>query len=253
MKLDIQKAALLKRISAWIFDAILLVVVATGVALALSVAVDFDSHTNRLSAVYEQYEQQYGIDFDITPEELSKLTEEELQRYEEASTALSTDNDAITAYNMVLNLMLVILTGSILLSFIGLEILVPLRLQNGQTLGKKIFGVALMRRNGVKINAISLTIRTILGKFTIETMIPVLLFLMMILGLIGVVAPVMLLVLLVAQLLSLVLSRRGAALHDLLADTVAVDLESQMIFDSEEELVEYAKKLAAEKASRSPY
>ena len=55
---------------------------------------------------------------------------------------------------------------------------VPLKLGNGQTIGKKVFGIGVMRVDGVQLTTIQLFIRTILGKFTLETMIPVYIVLM---------------------------------------------------------------------------
>ena len=42
-------------------------------------------------------------------------------------------------------------------------------------------------------------------------------------------------------------------INDLLSDTVAVDMESQMIFDTEDDLIEYTKRLHAEKAAKEVY
>jgi uncharacterized RDD family membrane protein YckC len=154
---------------------------------------------------------------------------------------------------MVLNLTLLITTFSILITVLLLEFLVPLLLKNGQTLGKKIFGVALMRNDGVKISSVQLFIRTVLGKFTIEIMIPVYIVMMIFFNTIGLIAIAVLGAILVGELLSLVLSKTGALIHDSIAGTVAVDMASQMIFESPEERVEYIKRLHAEEASRQEY
>ena len=50
---DIQNAALGKRLSAWLLDFILLVVLITGVAALVSGAMDYDSHSAKLDAIYE--------------------------------------------------------------------------------------------------------------------------------------------------------------------------------------------------------
>lgn len=250
---DLQKASTLKRLSAYIFDVILLVVLITGVAFLLSSILGYDNYSNQLTECYEKYEDQYGVNFDLTQEEYDKLSPEAKQRFDEASAALSKDQDAIYAFNMMFNLILVILSLSILIGFIVLEIIVPNFIGNGQTLGKKIFGIALMRTNGVKINTICLCIRTILGKFTIETMIPVLLIIMIFFGVIGIMAPIIIGILLVVQGALLIITRTNSAIHDLIADTVVVDMASQLMFNSELELLDYKKKIAAEKANKKPY
>jgi hypothetical protein len=62
-----------------------------------------------------------------------------------------------------------------------------------------------------------------------------------------------LLVLLVAQCISMRLSMNNSAIHDLISGTVVVDLAMQKVFNSSEELVEYTKKLHAERAARQDY
>ena len=156
------------------------------------------------------------------------------------------------AYNMVINLTLIIVTIGILLSMLVLEFAVPLFLGNGQTLGKKMFGICLMRTDGVRINSLQLLTRTLLGKYTVETMIPV--FTVLMLYLRGAAAGIVILgALAIAQLVCLCVTRTNSALHDLMAGTVAVDKLSQQIFESKTQLIEHQKKLAAEKAARQTY
>ena len=56
---------------------------------------------------------------------------------------------------------------------------------------------------------------------------------------------------LVGECLSLVLSRTNALIHDSIAGTVAVDMASQMIFDSQEAMLAYKKSLHAEHVSQN--
>ncbi|MBO5049622.1 MAG: hypothetical protein J6C41_04255, partial [Oscillospiraceae bacterium] len=51
------------------------------------------------------------------------------------------------------------------------------------------------------------------------------------------------------QLIVMGLTKNNAALHDLIAATVVVDYDSQMIYDSEEELLAAMEKDKAERAS----
>lgn len=253
MIFDLQKASIWKRISAYLFDIVLLAVCVVGFALLLSALTGYDNHLTHLNERYAVHEAEYGITFDITAEEYAAMSADEVKAYDAALAALSADDDAVYTYNMLVNLSLVITTLSILLGYLALEFAVPLLFGNGQTLGKKIFGVALMRTDGVKINAIMLFVRTILGKYTIETMIPVLILLMIFWGSIGLTGTVVLLLILVLQLVLLIVTRNNSLIHDLLANTVAVDFASQMIFASEEEMLAYKKKVHAERAARAEY
>ena len=70
---DLQKANILKRVSAYILDLILLTIVITGVAFALSAILDYDSYSETLDRIYKEYEAEYGIDFDISAEDRLSL------------------------------------------------------------------------------------------------------------------------------------------------------------------------------------
>lgn len=253
MIFDLQKASTWKRISAYIFDGILLVISTVGIAFMLSVALKYDSYGTRLEEAYAKYEAEYGILFNITEEQYNGMSEAELQNYVNAYNALVADSDAMHAYQMVINLTLVITTISILLSYIVLEFAIPLWLGNGQTLGKKIFGIGLMRTDGVRIAPPLLFIRTILGKYTIETMIPVLIAIMIYFNTIGVLGILILGLILLLQIALFIATYTNSLLHDVLAKTVAIDIASQMIFNDEQEMIDYKKKVYAEKAARQTY
>lgn len=253
MIFDLQKASMWKRVSAFLFDAIILGVAVAGFAFLLSAVLGFDAHNEALNDAYAKYEAEYGVVFDITEEEYLQKSEAELQAYNDAYAALIADEDAMYSYNMVINLTMVISTISILLAFLVLEFAVPVKLGNGQTLGKKIFGVAVMRTDGVKVTPPLLFIRTVLGKFTIETMIPVLILVMIFFNMVGIVGTIILGLILLVQIILIIKTQTNSCIHDVLAKTVAVDMASQMIFETEEEMIAYKNKVHAEKVARQTY
>lgn len=253
MILDLQKASMWKRISAWLFDSILLCTLVVAFALLLSAVLGVDGHIQTMNQRYSVYEAQFGIEFDVTVEQYNAMSEQELAIYEAAYAALTADTEAVHAYNMVISLVLVILSGSILLGYLVLEFFVPLTFGNGQTLGKKVFGIGLMRIDGVKMTNFALFVRTVLGKYTIETMAPLLIALMMLFGSIGMLGPVLILALGVIQLILLITSHTNSLIHDQMACTVVVDMASQMIFPSAEALLEYKKQRHAEETSADVY
>lgn len=250
---DLQKASLWKRASAWIFDFILLGVLVVGVALVLSAVFGYNGYNDTLDGAYTKYEEQYGVEFEISQEQYLAMTEQQRQNYNDAYNALISDQEAMYAYNMVLNLTMLITTASILISFLALEFALPLFLGNGQTLGKKIFGLCLMRTDGVQINTMQLFVRTVLGKFTIETMVPVYILIMIFFNMVGIVGTAVLAVLGLVQIVLLAVTATNAQIHDLLAGTVVVDYASQMIFRTTEDLIAYKKRVAAEEAARQTY
>ena len=245
MRYDFQRASMMKRIPAWILDMILLVTLTTGFMAGLAYVLNWDAQTDAMDSVYTRYEQDYGIDFAITDEEIAKLSEEELAKYEAASKAMSEDTEAQQIYQMYVNMSLVIVSGALLLSFVILEFLIPLWLKNGQTVGKKCFGVALMRKDGVRMTPFMVFARGVLGKYTIETMIPVLMILGSFFGVSGLETTLLALGFLLAQIIVPIVTRNKTALHDLLACTVAVDMSSQMIFDTVEEMEAYEAEILA--------
>ncbi len=253
MKYDLQKASLTKRISAFLFDFILWAMLIMGIALLLSAIFGYDSYNKTLDACYERYEKEYGVTLDISMEAYNKLTQEQLKAYEAANAALAKDTEAVYAYNMIINLTLVIGTLSILGAYLVLEFGVPLWFGNGQTLGKKIFSIAVMRTDGVKLAPLALFIRTVLGKFTVETMIPLLIVVMIVFGGLGLMGTIILGLILLLQVILMVTSGTNAMIHDKWANTVVVDMASQMIFGSELELIAYKEKAQAEKAARQDY
>ena len=253
MALDLQKASIWKRVSAYLFDLIILGILVVGIAFIFSAVFGYDDYNQQLSDAYTNYETQYNVSFELTLEEYDALTEEELARYDKAYDALVADNEAMYAYNMVINLTLLIMTISILLSYVILEYVVPLLFKNGQTLGKKIFGICVMRTDGVKMTTLQMFVRTILGKYTIETMIPVLILVMLYFNTIGLPGTIVLGLILLLQIIVIGVTKTNSAIHDLLSGTVVVDYHSQKIFSSTDELIEYKKVLAAERAARQSY
>lgn len=250
---DLQKASLWKRASAWIFDFILLGILIVGVAFVLSAVLGYNGYNKTLDAAYAQYEAQYDVEFEISQEQYLAMTEQQRHNYDTAYNTLVSDQEAMYAYNMVLNLTMLITTLSILIAYLALEFALPLFLGNGQTLGKKIFGLCLMRTDGIQINNLQLFVRTVLGKFTIETMIPVYILIMIFFNMIGILGTGILAVLVLVQLVLLAATVTNAQIHDLLAGTVVVDYSSQMIFRTTEDLIAYQKRVAAEAAARQPY
>lgn len=251
--INLQKASFGKRIIAAIFDGILISILAVGLIALLSGVFKSDSYLNKVNAAYDKYETQYGIEFQITQQEYEELPEQQQKSWDTAYQALIEDEDAIYAYNMYINLTLLITTFSILISVIIIEFVVPLFIGNGQTLGKKIFGIALMHKDGIRISNIQLFARAVLGKFALELMIPIYIIMMIFFNSIGIISVAVLLVLLVVEIICLIATRTNSLLHDVLAGTVAVDMASQKIFESREALIEHTKALHAEKVADAKY
>lgn len=250
---DLQRASMWKRISAWLLDAILLCIVATLMAYLLSTALNYDGYSQRLDARYAHFEAEYGVSRNVTQTQVDAMTPDELANLEAASKAIAEDQEALYVYNMMIQLMILITSISILLAYMVLDFTVPMVLGNGQTIGKKIFGIGVMRQDGVRVNGVCMFIRTVLGKYAIETMIPVMMVLMLFFGSVGEVGWLIVGVILIAEIALLVTTRERCMIHDKLATTVTVDIASQMIFATPGDLIAYKQKIAAEKAANQVY
>ena len=248
MNYDIQRASMLKRVPAWLLDIILLITVATGFLALWSQVFDVMPHVEKLSGIVEKYEAEYGGQLSMSVEEYEKLTAEEKLAADEISLeidkALNQDPEALKALETVATYIFAMLSLSILCAYVILELLIPLWLKNGQTLGKKCFGVALMRKDGIKVTPFMMFARTVLGKCTVETV-------ALVLMLLNIAGPIFWLgvAVLLAQIIVPLATRDKTALHDLMACTVAVDLSSQMIFDTPEAMEAYYAELYTDKTS----
>ena len=252
---DVQKASLLKRFSAFLLDFILLCVLTSGFAFLLAWITGINKYTDTLQGYYEQYEERYGVDFGISQEDYAKLTEEQKQLYDEAWKAVFLENpDAMRAYNMTVALPMLITTISILLAFLVFEFIIPLCLKNGQTVGKKVFSLGVVFKNSVRITPFALFVRAIFGKYTIGTMFPVLLIMLVLYGQMGFILAIVLLVaLLVLQFALLIATKTNSFVHDALANTVVVDMQSQMIFETTQELISYKEEMSRLEAEKKDY
>lgn len=264
MQNDLQKASVWKRIAALLLDAILVVVIATGVLVVLSWATGFDGYRavyfDRMLAIEEKYNLadagilKEGMHlFDVTEQEFQAFSEENQALYNSAAEEFLKDEKAMNAYGMMSNLLLLFVSIPLLVGVMIVEFVVPLILKNGQTVGKKVFGIAVVRVDSVRITPLQLLVRTLLGKYTIEIMVPALMVLMFLGGFSGLIGPAVILALVVLEIVVFCVTKTNSPIHDLLAGTVAVDMASQRIFESPEELLEYKKKLQADVAADSKY
>ena len=250
---DLQKANMWKRISAYLFDTIMLFIMIVGFAFVLSLIVNFDTYSEQYTARQTVIEEQFGTSLDMSSDDYDKLSESEKKAFDDAVVAISSDEEAMYAFTMLFNLTLIITVFSVLLAYLILEFIIPMCLGNGQTMGKKVFGIGVMRIDGVKVSGPILFIRTILGKCTLETLVPVLLLIMIIFGLVGFMGPIIILLILVTNIVMLCATESRLAIHDMLANTVSVDVASQLIFDTPEQLLEYKQKIHAESVEKAEY
>ena len=253
MKTDIQKADVWKRISAWMLDIVLILVLAVGAAWLVSVVLKFDTHYDVIMEKEQHYVDVYGIDTEMTQEDIDALVGEAKENYDNYIKARNSDGDLATAYYLVITQSFSIVALGIILAYVALELIVPIIFKNGQTLGKKIFGLGVVHTNGVRLGGQAHFVRSIIGKCTIEALIPVMIVLMIYFQKIGIVGIGVLVLYVILQIFVVCSSRTRSAIHDLLSDTVVVDLASQYVFKDADELMEYKNKVHEEIVSKQDY
>lgn len=266
---EIRKIGIVKRASALLLDLILLAVLATGFMFVISLVCNYRAEEQLSTQNYVAWEDfrknyvgdvasHYGFTYeedgnayvikkdgeDSSLNELMKALYEskgedgETKEAYDAFMALPPVEQVNLQYKYVYTLLFMMISLGILLSYLVLEFIVPAILKNGQTVGKKVFGICLVRPNCVKITTVALFARTVLGKYAIETMFPVLLAFLFFFGGIGVLAIILFAALALLNIVLFCALKNRTPIHDLLAGTVAADMKLQMIFGSEEELAE---------------
>ena len=248
---DIQPASVLKRISAFILDIILLATVAVGVAFLVATILKVDSHQQALQDKYDYYEATYNVKFDLTQEEIDALSEEERAHYDEVEQILQNDEELIKEYNLVINLTLITVITGALIAVLILEFIIPLIFKNGQTIGKKVFSLIVAKTNSVKISSVQLFVRTIFGKFLIEMMIPIYIIVALFFGTAGRIWLFFLGGLAILQIVLLVATKNHTVIHDAISFCVVCDKQTQKLFASEDELIKYKEKVHSEEVAKT--
>lgn len=271
-----KKIGIVKRASALLLDAILLIVLTTGFMYIISLICNFDREQEiylQASSEWEEFTEDYGeaiagyfgctfekegdvrvmrkdgeehsfievinqfanlngeIDYD------KPNAEKVAEAYNVYQTLTLTPIGKLYAQNNYLfSLLFMMVSLGILLAYLCLEFILPIIFKNGQTVGKKVFGIGVVRSNCVKINILSLFARTFVGKFAIETMFPILLIFLFFIGSIGWLALVLFAAIVILNVALFFATKNRTPIHDLLAYTVVVDVRLQEIFQSEEEL-----------------
>lgn len=247
---DFQKPSFLKRISAFLIDFICFVIIGTFFAFIVSLITNYSGHVADFKNYYKVYEDLYNINL-TSKEAFNSFTSAELARYEEAIAAMNADKEVIKTWNLICYLPILMLSIASILSSLVVEFIMPLIFKNGQTLGKKIFNIAVIRPDGVKASTFQLFARSMLGKCTIEIMVPGIIIIMMVLGSIGIVGPIILGLIAIIEIVIFFRNDERFLLHDLIAYTACCNKSSQMIFNSEKEMIQYKEELSRKQAEQT--
>ncbi len=263
---DLQKAGLMKRMSAFLIDLILMMILVTGAVWLLSAATGYDNYNNTMESEIQSIRDSYGISkivenhkvdlqdyLYLTEEQKNELPEDVRNTIENCIKDINSNEAILDAYSMVTSLTILIVSLGLLFPFVILEFIVPIILKNGQTVGKKIFGIGVMRLDGVKVTPIVVFVRSILGKYTLETMFPVAMALMLYFGIGSIFNLGAIALLLIFQIILVIATKTNSTIHDILSSTVTVDIQSQRIFESREAKQEFIRRIHEEEANKAKY
>ena len=247
MAFSLQKANTFKRISAWLFDAVMCLVLATGVLSVMSGLLHYDEQSDKLNEYYQQIWTQYEFDnqveLDLEDEAYNALSPEGKAVLDEhlnnVNEAIIDNENVQRLHTVIINYTFLMITISLLVVDVAWHFIIPMILHDGRTLGKKIFGLGVMRTNGLKLSNPVLFVRSVLGLFTMETMVPVLFGLMIYFGMLGMVGVIATILLFVLEVIVMATTPTHSSIHCLLSDTVVVDFASQRIFQTQEDLDEF--------------
>ena len=228
------KAGLSKGASAFFIDVVLLLLLAVALAYVLSLAFGYSRFSQAYSSGIERYAAQYNVQFDkvVSQADFDALTDQQKASYEAAVAAMNEDTEILDALSSMVRLIFLIAALSLFLAFMALEFIVPLFLKQGRTLGKKAFGLSVTKKDGSPLGPVPLLVRTFVGKYLIETMIPVLIIIITIFNAIGlmngpgIIGFAIILVIVISNLALVFISANGCAIHDHIADTIVVSSDS---------------------------
>lgn len=281
---ELKKIGIVKRASALLLDAILVVVLATGFIFLISLICNYGEEEKLSTEYFNEWEgfrkeyvsdvaSYYGFTYkedkdgytitkDGEPSSLGAVIEKlDASKGEDIETAEAyakyialTPVEKVNAqYQYVYSLLFMMVSLGTFLSFLVLEFIIPIILKNGQTVGKKVFGIGVVRYDCVKVTNIALFTRAVLGKYAIETMFPLMLAFLFFFGGIGIIAIILFAAIIFLNLLAIFATKNNTPIHDLISGTVAIDLNLQMIYGSEEELIEKKAQEEKIKAEKKEY
>ena len=236
------------------FDGVLLFVLTIAIMIGFHAAFGVDAKIDKLDAYRAQYAAEYGIDLDIPQEDYDKLTDEEKKAYDDTyikvNEAMSKDKAVMELNADIITLVATSISLGLLISTFGLYFVVPMFFKHGRTLGKKIFGLAVVRTNGVKVTHPIFFARSLIGFYAIELMFPLLIIALTLLGVLGTIGFITIGLFFILQIGVIAYTKKTrSCIHDLLTDTVVVDMASQQIFETQDDRTEFDKAEAARKAA----
>ena len=248
--LEFYKAKPIKRLAAYVIDLILLLAITVGVVVGMFSTMGYAAYEEQFDMYCQKYGQQFGVDLSASRADQAELPEAELEKYSAAWEALNADEQAMDAVKQKLRIELLAATVGFFVAYVILEVMIPLIFKNGQTVGKKLMGLCVMHKYHVRVGVMQIIYRTILGKYFIETIIPVIMLILSDYGVLGTTASLVLAIIAMTQGFIVLMSQANCGIHDKLFHTVVADFNEQHIFDTLDERITFEEAYEKEMAER---
>jgi uncharacterized RDD family membrane protein YckC len=225
-----------KRFAAWILDFILLATIAVGVTWLCSIIFNFTEENAKLYSYYEQY----GV-YTVT-DGVGAFCETDANYSNECAamwTNFGNDASAVGQYQKVVSLTFIMLTIGVFVSTTIIYLVFPLIFRNGQTIGKKVMGVALLSKDEIQVSTFQVVTRYLIGNFTIMLMLPIMLLLVAIYFNWGLILTLPGIAIELGNIVAIMVTKNKQNIPDLIARTIPIDISSQIIAKTPEELSKY--------------
>lgn len=220
------------RIGAFILDIILFVVLFTGVLYLFSLIANTQQYIDILNEEYIRIGYKY---FDEAKQEYVFISEEAANFKEVIE--LYNASEIIAENNAKLNVL--VLNGpliSIVVCSLIFDLLIPLLLKNGQSIGMKVFNIGLLSKSEIAVTPMQVVLRCLLGKITVNKVVPYLaLFLVMFAPTGAFFGLLVFLIIFIGNLVLLCSTKNHTGIADIIASVYPVDASQTVFYKTHEE------------------
>lgn len=226
------QAKLIHRIAAFILDAILFVVLFTGVLYFASLISKYNHHYQNLHDEYIKIGYEIVVDDEGNTRYIDEtdINFNEVKEKYNASEIIKQEETFINSF--ALNAPMI----SILLSLLILEIIIPSIFRNGQTIGMKCFHIGLLANTNLAIKPVQVFIRGLFGKIVILSLITYMgLFYAFFNPAGGLLGLLIVLVVVIGNTSLLIFTKKHVGIQDIIAQTYPVDSSQTIFYRTEEE------------------
>ena len=213
-------ASYLKRIAAVILDIICVIILGVGVAYLLSALSKFDATQEALNLKYIEY----GLK---VYDDSHKLVWVTLSNEEMAVLYNNFEQDlqAVTLYGQLVDKTMIIPIIAASVSIIVFELIIPLCLKHGRTIGMYVLKIAMVTNDDIEVSFSNLFIRCIFGKLIIGTLVPILCGLMIYFSMANLFILIILALIIIVNIVLIFKSKKHASIPDMIGKVYMCELE----------------------------